>query len=249
VDTATLFELELVRRGVAFTVDLDTGQYLVSFSGRRLAIDLSNLRRSLRGDGHDGQTVSEFVDHIFTAPPSGPAQVDQVYWILERNDYAYSPPYGHSVSRHLDRVLTQFVDDQRQLSWVTTADLSELAQLGRDPGVTAWSNLDRALASSHLHVDEIQGERIAYFETDFVAKASFVLAPSLREVLAGEIGWPVLAIAPARDFQVFWSAERADLVSRFGPVVAREYLGSPYPLSPEIFRVGDEITAIGAYEI
>jgi hypothetical protein len=52
-----------------------------------------------------------------------------------------------------------------------------------------------------------------------------------------------------RDFQYLWSAQRTDIISKLGPVISREYLGSPYPLSAEVFEVGDTINAIGAFPV
>jgi hypothetical protein len=49
-----------------------------------------------------------------------------------------------------------------------------------------------------LHTQKFDGVTFAFFETDFVSKASFMLAPALKETVSREIGWPVLAIAPSQ---------------------------------------------------
>jgi hypothetical protein len=108
----------------------------------------------------------------------------------------------------------------------------------REPG--------RSAPARRLHTQEIDGATLAYLETDFVSKASFMLAPSLRDIVSAAVCWPVLAIAPAHHFQYLWSADRTDIIGRLGPVISREYLGSPYPLSTEVFRIGDTIKPICA---
>jgi hypothetical protein len=153
------------------------------------------------------------------------------------------------VSPHLDRVLTRCVDRDRLLTWATPTDVRVMAEQGHDPAEQAWVNLDAALQRARLHTEEIDSATLTFFETDFVSEASFMLAPTLRDIVSPAIGWPVLAIAPARDFHYLWNADRTDIIGRLGPVISREYLGSPYPLSTEVFRVGDTIEPIGAFPI
>jgi hypothetical protein len=67
VDTATLFELELVRRGMRFTTDASSGRYLITVAGQPMAVDLCNLGRTLTGGEGDAHIVSEFLDAVVGA--------------------------------------------------------------------------------------------------------------------------------------------------------------------------------------
>jgi hypothetical protein len=83
--------------------------------------------------------------------------------------------------------------------------------------------------------------------TELPSKASLLLAPALREVAEEVIGWPVLAVAPDRDFVFLWNAGRRDLIAGMGGMVHREFGRAPYPLSMEVFQISDSLRAIGAY--
>jgi hypothetical protein len=83
--------------------------------------------------------------------------------------------------------------------------------------------------------------------TELPSKASLLLASALREMIEDAIGWPVLAVAPDRDFVYLWNASRRDLIPRMGGVVCREHAQAPYPLSTEIFQISDSLRAIGTY--
>jgi len=58
VDAATLFELELVRRGMRFTTEANSGRYLITVAGQPMAVDLRNLRRTLTGGVNDTLVVA-----------------------------------------------------------------------------------------------------------------------------------------------------------------------------------------------
>lgn len=90
------------------------------------------------------------------------------------------------------------------------------------------------------------GATVAVLATELPSKASLLLAPALRERIEDVIGWPVLAVAPDRDFVYVWNASRRDLITGLGGVVTREHARAPYPPSTEIFQIGDSLRAIGA---
>lgn len=79
------------------------------------------------------------------------------------------------------------------------------------------------------------------------AEPNDYIAPALRDRIEEVIGWPVLAVAPDRDFVYLWSASCRDLIAGLGGVVTRKHAQAPYPLSTEIFQIGDSLRAISAY--
>ncbi len=85
------------------------------------------------------------------------------------------------------------------------------------------------------------------FAAALPSKAPLLLAPALREMIEDVVGWPVLAVAPDSDFVYLWNASRRDLTTSLGGIVTREYARAPYPLSTEIFQIGDSLQAIGTY--
>ena len=110
----------------------------------------------------------------------------------------------------------------------------------------AWSNLDTALArAGQVTYPAPGGAALLSFAAALPSKASLLLAPSLRAAVEGTTGWPVLAVVPDRDFLYLWAAGYRDLIGRLAGVVIREHARAPYPLSPEVFEIGDSIRAIG----
>jgi hypothetical protein len=88
----------------------------------------------------------------------------------------------------------------------------------------------------------------SYLESDFLPKASLLLAPGLAESVREHLGWPVRAIAPARDFLMLWPAENADVVPRIARTALTEFSEGSYPLSTEVLEVGDAgVRAIGEF--
>jgi hypothetical protein len=79
-------------------------------------------------------------------------------------------------------------------------------------------------------------------------KSPLLLAPNLKSLVAEVIGWPLYAAVPDRDFVYVWSSKHAEFAERVGAVVLEQYAASPYPLSTEVFEIGDGgMTAIGAF--
>jgi hypothetical protein len=86
-------------------------------------------------------------------------------------------------------------------------------------------------------------------ETKLPLKSSLILAPNAREVLEPILGWPLLTVAPDRDFLYLWDARHADFAGRLAVVVVREYDSAAYPLSAEVWRMDDGgVCAIGAFQ-
>jgi hypothetical protein len=153
------------------------------------------------------------------------------------------------VSQELYRVLTYVSADFARVEWLTESKLAAWRVRAEDVLAAAEENMMRLLAESQLTVQEAQGVRLGYFETEMPLKASLLLAPNFKEVVAEEIGWPILAVAPCRDFLYVWPASGTELIGRMGTVVLKEYERSGYPLTTEVLRVSDEgIEAVGRFE-
>jgi hypothetical protein len=96
-------------------------------------------------------------------------------------------------------------------------------------------------------IDLIDGVALGMLATSFPSKASLLLAPSLASVVAGLVGWPVLAVEPDRDLVYLWDARHHHFIGRLGAIVARENARAPYPLSAEVFKIGETLRAVGTY--
>ena len=238
---------ELRRRGVAFRHAREDGRYEVSVSTGPALVSLDNLSRELRGDDGDAGRVAHFTDVVMVAVGSHVVAPDRLFRSLEPTDFAESAPYRVAVSRRTVRVLTDYAADASWLRWVTPKDLHACGLSDQEAFERAWSSLDVALRGARVQIESIDGATIVVLDTDFPSKASLILAPCLRDIVSLQIGWPVLAVAPDRDFVYLWAADRRELIPRLGHVVVREYGHASHPLTTEIFEIGEAVQAIGAF--
>lgn len=252
VDVRELFRAELARRGAAYRVRGD-GRWAVSAGGLEVLVSLDNLDRQLAldrelaGDSGDSQRIAAFTSQMLAAAQLTPVAASGLYWFTEPNDYEVTAEIRAAVSRRLDRVLVHVSDDGGLIRWVAHAHLEKAGLTAAGAADRAWANLDQAVRQAQVTTMETAGAAVAMLATDLPSKASLLLAPALREMIEDVIGWPVLAVAPDRDFVYLWNASRRDLIAGMGGVVCREYARAPYPLSTEIFEISDSLQAIGAY--
>jgi len=240
-----LVEAELARRGMASAVDLRSGRLIVAApDGNTLMISLQNLER-IYASQRDPAAITAYVDALLT--PAAPMSADGLAWLLEPNSYEPEPPVRQPVTPRLDRVLAHVAPDGSQLTWVGNRDVESLGMDVAAASDRAYANLDRELRRAEAFIDDRTGVPVMMLETAFPAKASLLLAPALRQIAAPRIGWPVLAIAPDRDFVLLWNADFQDFVQRVSAVVAREHRQAPYPLSLEVFHLDEDVRALGEF--
>jgi hypothetical protein len=138
--------------------------------------------------------------------------------------------------------------DETKIMLLAPETLARWSLTEREAWDGAGRRMDALLAKTPVVVDEVAGSRLGMLATDSVFKSSLIAAPSLRHIVEPALGWPLLAVAPCRDFVYLLPDDAQDLLGRLGGVVVREFNTSPYPLSPEVFRISDHgIQAIGRF--
>ncbi|WP_431052554.1 hypothetical protein [Roseateles sp. L2-2] len=250
-DTRRLFEQELQRRGIEFGIDPESGRHSLSIAGTDILVSLSNLERSLE-DGDDVDRVARFVDTVVETGSHGTDDLsaEQLYWAMEPNDYEEPAEFRVPLSDRVDRVLVHQSPDGGAIHWVSHDMLEQLGLSEAQAQDKAFDNLASSLRNATVEWSDVDGVRLAYLSTSLPFKASLLLAPNLREVVQHTIGWPVLAVAPDRDFLYFWAAEHADFAGRVGAVTVHEFQEAAYPLSTEVFEISEEgCRAIGEFPI
>jgi hypothetical protein len=243
------FEAELRRRGLSFSIDAESGRHALEIGRERMLVSLDNLQRDVLSDGDLGR-VARFVDAIVASAGEFEATVsaDQLCWCLEPSDYELRANYRFAMSDCVDRVLVVLSSDGRLISWVTPSILDSLGLSEEAAGARAFSNLGRALREASVESETIDGVKLGFVASSLSFKASLILAPNVREVVGAVLGWPLMAVAPDRDFLYLWAARHTDFVQRVGGVVVREYTQASYPISTEVYEISDKgILAIGAF--
>jgi hypothetical protein len=246
-----LFEQELTRRGISFAHEITSGSYVIERTdGTRLLISIDNLCLEVDRD-HDESRIATFIDAVMSSeePQHEWEQVaSMIYLALEPGDHVEPPELASTISKEVDRVPVIFDEDRGTISWVTSAMLEEW-DISPDMLIAkAGENLDQALQKAELEVSDIDGVKLAFLSSELPFNASLILAPGFRAFAEPVLGWPLLAVIPARDFLYVWNAEH--LIGRLGEIVVKELKSSPYPLSTEIFELSDAgLQAIGAFPV
>ena len=244
-----LFEDELARRKIAWSIDAESGRHVIACDEERLYVSLENLARDVATSGDTGK-ISRFVDTIIEARNTSiePPAAERLYWNLEPHDYVEPPPYREAVSKRVDRVLVHLSSDGKLVSWVTPELIKSLEISQVQAEAAAFGNLARALSEATLETSDVDDVTLGFIGTPLPIKAALILAPNLKNVLEAELGWPLLAVTPDRDFLYLWAARHSDFASRLGETVVREHSQAPYPVSTEIFELSDQgVSAMGAF--
>lgn len=249
MNVRALFEGELRKRHVPFSIDPESGRHAIEANGGRLLVSLDNLHREVARDGDTGRVV-RFVDIVLAS--SGVADdslsADRLYWCLEPCDHVDKADFRVALSDRVDRVLTHLSAEGRMIAWIAPTMLATLGLSEAEGGAKASGNLARALDEAKLEIEDIDGVQLGYLSTPLPFKSSLILAPNLREVIGATLGWPLLAVAPDRDFLYLWAARHSEFVGRVGGVVVEEYSKAAYPISTEVYEVSDEgVRAIGEF--
>jgi hypothetical protein len=251
IDGRELFERDLKSRGVDFAVDPESGGYVViRGDGTRLIVSVENLARELARDG-DPTRVSRFVDTLLASgvvPSSWESAKPNVFLVLEPNDYEEPSELRRPLTELVDVLPVLFNPDVGSITWITPSMLGDWGVSQEEVTSAGQANLNAEARTATLEYKDVDGVRLGYLTSRLPFKASLLLAPDLRITAEPILGWPILAVAPARDFLYLWSAGHPELIGRLGSVVLQEFRSSPYPISTEIYEVGsDGVDAIGEY--
>jgi len=216
-----IFEDELGRRQIPFQRS-DDGLYRLQIEGVTISASLDNIRRDAERED-DPEAVRRFVDQLVRAWPEVPEWAEASRLLLfsaESAQREFGETLRSAVTNDVTRVLTLTDRDQSRITWVT-------------PG--------------KLEVEEIDGDPLGMVPIDSPYKASVIFAVTFRDLVEPELGWPVLAVIPCRDF-IYVLADQSELIGRIGEVVVREFQTSGYPITTEVLRISDAgIEAIGHF--
>lgn len=223
---------------------------MINQRGIILNLSLDNLRRIYEQD-QDVSCIKRFLDAALASPRSFGGWSEEsaaVYFCLEPSDYAEAPQLREPVSERLDRVAVHFDAERNVITWVTRSMLERWQVSREELTAQALANLGGALTAAQIDHFDIDGVRLGHLTTRLPFKTALVLAPNLKEIVAPALGWPLLAVAPDRDFLYLWDARHDAMIERMGRVVVREFNTAPYPLTTEVLSISDEgISAIGCF--
>lgn len=242
------FIAELEARGGVLLEQVGEDVYRVRLTAGEAIISLDNLRRDVARDG-DLDAVARFVA-AFAKAPRGVADWPQAQrglrWALETRSIDLSSCVHEELTPQLAAVLCYTDEHEELVTWIGPSKLKgwkiDVAEAKR----LALANMDALLADTAIEIDTVRGAQLGMLATHSVFKASLLLAPSLKARVEESLGWPLLAVAPCRDFAYLFVDD--DLISPMGSTVIREHKDGGHPLSTEVLRVTDGgLEALGAF--
>ncbi len=244
-----LVSSELARRGWHFTIDEPTARLVIHRQDGDSTLCLDNLRKEV-SQNEDPTRIRQFFDSIDESWTSDkePLNLANLFWTLEPNDYHEKPYIFEAISSQVDKVLINFNRSAGLLNFVTPEMLESSGLTQTQAEEAAWDNLDAVVKESKVECMDVEGTKLGMVSTQIPFKTALLLAPSLKSFVQADLTWPILAVAPTRDFLYIWSAEDREFMSKVGTVVLNEYAKGAYPVSTEVFEVDDEgIGAIGVF--
>lgn len=247
-DTITAeFKSELQRRSIEIVAARPDDLYVLRILGTDSTVSLANLRKNIERD-HDLSAVSRFVDGLLTTRlelPPWPEVASGIRYSAEPSSHDFANTIHDSITRAMSRVIAYTDPAESRISWLSETHCSRWG-VGRNAlNRAACTNMDALLRQAKLEIDTVANSRIGLFSIDSVFKASLIFSPSLKAFVKA-LGWPILIVAPARDFLYAFTDER--LIPRLASVVTREFTNSGYPVTPEVLRISDNgIEALGAF--
>jgi hypothetical protein len=249
-EVATLFLDEMARRNVPVNLGSDGG-YQVTQDNFTYTISLENLSRDYAED-RDPTRVARFVDVIVrqVRVPNWETARPRIRWAMEPADMPLGEAFHEKVSDHVARVLVHVSDDEMQIMWVAPHVADKWGQTEESLRAVAEENMAALVAATSLTVQPTDGHKLGMLNTEHSAfKAAMVFSPRLKALVEPELGWPIMAVLPCRDFVFLLPVSATELFPRVGSVVVKQYAEGGYPLCTEVFEVGDDgVRATGEFQ-
>lgn len=243
-----LFESALRSRNVSFR-RVDDALYSVVVGGADVTVSLENAARDFVRDGDDG-AILRFVEICLTPVdiPEWETAAHHIYFAAERSDQEFGDTLRTNITDTVTRVLVVTSPGERVITWLSRSQQVKWNVTLDQLEMAARTNLDALLSGKQLEIIPAAGRKLGMLPVDSALKASLIFAPVLRRIVEPELGWPVLAVVPCRDFVYLLAEHDQDFLGNLGSVVQREFRGSGYPITTEVLRISDAgIEAIGAF--
>jgi hypothetical protein len=241
-----LFEAALRARSIT-VVEAD-GDYEVARGGGVLTVNIENVSREYVRDG-DASIFDSFIAQLLSGAgsiedPTWDELLHRVYWSLESRALS---AIASTVSRDTRRVLVWTDPDEKAYTMITPAMLEKWGVDAQAAAARADTNQRALLEGKEIEISTV-GEQgnVGMIPVATGLKASSILADNFKAFVGNALRWPVFAVVPCRDFVLLFSQQDQQLIAQVGPVVVREYTESGYPITTEVFAIGDDgIRAVG----
>ncbi|WP_298325533.1 hypothetical protein [uncultured Dokdonia sp.] len=218
-----------------------------------LEVSLDNLRKNYERDKdktHISDLVKTLVDYSIDVPTNWNDAKENIFISLYPNDFDFKDFVNAKVTDKTNKIYLHSENDR--FTWISIVDLEKWNITESDLENQALKNADRILEESEIKFDTIENRKLGMLESEYTnLKSALLLAPTMKEKVKADFGYPFYAVIPVRDFCYLFSEEDFKFFSkRIGPVVVDEFKKSGYPITTEILKFSDDgINQFGFYKV
>jgi hypothetical protein len=247
------FRNEIEKRGLKIDSIDKTGLIFIRVKGIDLKVSLDNVRKDFERDKDTTQIISyaqSLDSSIIDLPATWDEAKGHIFTSLFPSDYDFTDFIHKRITDEFAQIYVYSFN--RNLVWISKGDLKKWGMGESELIQQAKSNGDKLLAASKITFDTIENRKLGKFETEHeTLKGALLFAPSMKEKVKKDFGFPFYAVMPVRDFCYIFSEKDFDFFSKkLGPTVVDEYTKSGYPITTEILRFSDKgAEAVGKYRV
>ena len=247
------FKTQIESNGMKIDSVDETGLIYISQGELTLKISLENVRRNYERDkdkSHISDLVQTLVSYSIEIPKNWAEAKDDIYISLFSNDHDFQEFLHVKMTDEFSKVYVH--SGQDKLTWITKEDLKKWNITETELENQANNNADKLLKTTSITYDTIENRKLVLLEVEHTTlKGALLFAPTMKDKIKTDFGFPFYAVIPVRDFCYIFSEKDFDFFSgRIGKVVVDEYKQSGYPITTEILKFTDKgVEAVGKYPI
>jgi hypothetical protein len=247
------FKSQIEKQGMKIDSVDETGLIYISKSEWTLKISLENVRRDYERDkdkSHISDFVQTLVSYSIEIPSNWNDAKDSIYISLFPNDYDFKDFLNHKITDEFSKIYVH--SGQNKFSWISKDDLEKWKITEPELDKQANLNADKLLLKTEITFDTIENRKLGLINADHpTLKGALLFAPTMKEKVRKDFGFPFYAVIPVRDFCYIFSEKDFDFFSKqIGNVVVDEYKKSGYPITTEILKFTDKgVEAVGKYPV
>jgi hypothetical protein len=167
-----------------------------------LKVSLDNVRKNYARDkdtSHISDLVQTLVSYSIELPSKWTEVNNDIYISLFPNDYEFNDVLHSKVTDEFSKVYVH--SGQGKLTWITAGDLKKWNITAADLDKQANSNADKLLSLTPISFDTVENRKLGLIEVEHASlKAALLFAPSMKEKVKKDFGFPFFAVIPVRDF-------------------------------------------------
>ncbi len=247
------FKSQIEKQGMKIDSVDETGLIYISQDELTLEISLDNVRRNYERDkdkSHISGLVQILTSHSIELPINWTEAKEEIYISLFPNDNDFNDCLHTKITDEFSKVYVH--SGQDKFTWITKEDLEKWKITETELDKQANNNADKLLEKTSITFDTIENRKLGLIEVEHATlKGALLFAPTMKDKVKKDFGFPFYAVIPVRDFcYIFSEKDFAFFSERIGKIVLEEYKQSGYPITTEILKFTDKgVKAVGQYSV